>query len=538
MADPYQEVVDDLDLPAAVRRGSQRNDLLPPRVEDDVLGEVGNRFSESLKDKLRRGRYDPNPAEIVLVPKPGNTTRPAALLTLSDRVVFDAIVETLRPRIETALLGRQIVLWPRGLDAEKRWGEFESSSLSGTATHVVLADVTGFYETIDHERLRDVLIAMTGRRRQVNALIEFLGRVMGSRRGVPQGLAASDPIATAYLSPVDSAMARSGLEYVRHGDDVRIAVRSVSEAREVLYNFEQQLRRVGLLANGSKAIIMRRSSYEKSVARPDQVHEKAQQELLAERIAEVEDDGEKLGELLEEIGEEQLAWNLFYHGNTSISDVIDQIKVHLSPDDMAVALRVLTAAILPDAKLTREEIHIRVSSALIRLAAGRSPLAIPFVEELLTRFPEKTEVVAAYLAAQKATEWRAVSKELLKMLSQERFQTDWETAWLLTATRKFVGHLGARQRAVIRGIAMDEGRSMFCRVEALKILAQSGEISNVLVRRLWSMVPVCFQPDLVAAVHYGRSAEPWCEAFLAGVREDPVNNVVVRKLQAHARIRR
>jgi hypothetical protein len=469
-----------------------------------------------------------------MVPKSGNTTRPAAVLTLSDRVVFDAIVETLRPRIETALLGPLIVLWPRGRSAEKRWADFESSALSGTATHVALADVTGFYESVEHERLRDVLLTTTGRRRQVHALIEFLGRVMRAARGLPQGLAASDPLATAYLSPVDSAMSRLGLDYVRHGDDVRIAADSAGEAREVLYNFEQQLRCVGLLTNASKAIIMRRSSYERSVARPDQAHDKAHQELLAERIAEVEEDDDKLGELLEEIGEEQLAWNLFYHGNTSVSDVIDQIKVHLSPDDMDVALRVLTGAMSEDAKLTREEIHIRVSTALIRLAAGRSPLAIPLVEDLTTRFPEKTEVVAAYLSAQKAGESRAVVKTILNMLTRIRFQTDWETAWLLTALRKYVSYLGVRQRSVIRSIAMDEGRSMFCRVEALKILAQSGEISNVLVRRLWSIAPLCFQPDLVAAVHYGRQAETWCDAFLAGVRDDPVNNVVVRKLQANA----
>jgi hypothetical protein len=104
--DPFQQIVDALDLDSAVRRGSERNDLLPPRMEDGVLGEVGKRFSESLRTKLERGRYDPTPAEWVFVPKPGTTTRPAALLTLADRVVYDAVVELLRPRIDTALLGK------------------------------------------------------------------------------------------------------------------------------------------------------------------------------------------------------------------------------------------------------------------------------------------------------------------------------------------------------------------------------------------------------------------------------------------------
>lgn len=63
--DPFQQIVDALDLDSAVRRGSERNDLLPPRMEDGVLGEVGKRFSESLRTKLERGRYDPTPAEWV-----------------------------------------------------------------------------------------------------------------------------------------------------------------------------------------------------------------------------------------------------------------------------------------------------------------------------------------------------------------------------------------------------------------------------------------------------------------------------------------
>ena len=86
MQNPFQRVIDQLNLEAAVRRGTVRNDLLPPRYEDLVTGEVGKRFSDGLQNRLERGRYDPTPASYVLVPKPGNTTRPAALLTLPDRV--------------------------------------------------------------------------------------------------------------------------------------------------------------------------------------------------------------------------------------------------------------------------------------------------------------------------------------------------------------------------------------------------------------------------------------------------------------------
>ena len=143
MQNPFQRVIDQLNLEAAVRRGTVRNDLLPPRYEDLVTGEVGKRFSDGLQNRLERGRYDPTPASYVLVPKPGNTTRPAALLTLPDRVVFDALVETLRSRIESALLGPDIIMWPRGTRAPKRWADFEQAPITTGKQYIARADVLG-----------------------------------------------------------------------------------------------------------------------------------------------------------------------------------------------------------------------------------------------------------------------------------------------------------------------------------------------------------------------------------------------------------
>ena len=57
MENPFAEVVATLNLRDATRRGSKRNDLLPPRHEDAVLGEAGARFSEGLKARMERGRY-------------------------------------------------------------------------------------------------------------------------------------------------------------------------------------------------------------------------------------------------------------------------------------------------------------------------------------------------------------------------------------------------------------------------------------------------------------------------------------------------
>jgi hypothetical protein len=205
---------------------------------------------------------------------------------------------------------------------------------------------------------------------------------------------------------------------------------------------------------------------------------------------------------------------------------------------MEVAMRVLRDALnkRPGTEdgLSREEFHFRVSSSLIQLSAGKSPLALEVVAEILARFPEKTEVVAGYLASQGEEAAEAVAVKVVEILSEERFRTDWETAWLLTVLGKFHESMANGQLRLLSGIALDEGQSFYCRAEALKILGMQGELDHMVVRRLWNVAPCCFHPDLVAAAHYARGKQSWCEAFLAGATEDPVNRVVIRHLESAA----
>jgi len=258
---PFATVADRLDLVTA-SSGVQRNDLLPPRREDKVGGEVGNRFRETLARDLSSGAYEPDSAIFIPVPKQTLATRPAALLSLRDRVVYDALVSTLRPRIDKALVNPEVLFWPRGMPTPKRWREFDKAPTHAPgSTHIALLDISAFYESIDHERLAVTLVEATGRHANVAALTEFLGRVMRDRRGLPQGLAASDPLATIYLAPLDRAMLRLGHEYWRNGDDMRVAVSSYSRGVGAVALVEDNLRRLGLILNGSKSRIVRVETY-------------------------------------------------------------------------------------------------------------------------------------------------------------------------------------------------------------------------------------------------------------------------------------
>lgn len=537
-SDAIQRVAGDIDLLAATRRGSERNDLLPPRYEDGVAGEVGKRFSEGLATRIVRGRYVPTPAETIFVPKPGHTTRPAALLTLSDRVVYDALVEALRLRIDAAMVGPDIAYWPRGVRTDKQWRKFENGCIDSDASYVALADITAFYETIEHERLRETLTDLTGRRDVVDALVDFLSQVMRSTKGIPQGLTPSDALATAYLTPLDHAMSRECLDYHRHGDDIRIGAPTFQDAKRAIHVLEFELRKAGLLLSGSKALVMHADGYRGVLDDGDRVVEETRKALLAAKLEELRNDRQAIINLLETTGREELGWQLFYHGNMSFEEVVGQLSDHLTATDVDVAAAVFgdamarrpgTAGALP-----REAFHHRVTSSIVRLAAAKSNVALPFCRDLLAVAPEKTEIVASYMMALPETDAEAVLREVTALLLDDSFRTGWEKAWLLRVLLSLNAQLTPEGRRLAHSLAESEDEPAVVRVEAMKTLAATGVCDRLLMRRLWNTASVAFRPDLVASAHFARDKQPWCAGFLDGVKDDPVNVVVLRHLEARS----
>lgn len=533
----FQAIVDSLDFDQAVKRGSKRNDLLPPRLEDSVGGEVGKRYSESLKDSLHRGKYDATPAATVFVPKPGNTTRPAALLLLSDRIVYSAITDTLRPRVESGLLGEGIVCWPRGELAQKAWNRFENYPLEVGLPFVVRADITGFYESIDHEILRDVLLALTGKRHEVNALIEFIARVMNSNKGIPQGLEPSDVLATAYLSQVDSHMTRLGVNYCRHGDDIRICSADSRAARESIYEFERNLRAHGLLMNAPKSEIMTLEEYKGLLSFGDRIEEATREALSKEMIDELDqDDGSGILDLIKKSGDEELGWIFFYHHAMTFEELVDALRGAIEPEDAEIAQRLLEKALEDTAGLegikSRDEFHYRVTKALIRLSACKSPSAIPYLQAVLERSPEKADLVAQYLMSLEGEHAREICSSIESVINDTRFFTAWEMTWLFRVALEHTSELTRSLLETIEGMAVDEQHEPLLRLECVKILGKVGSLDQLLVRRMWNTLSPVYRPDLLAAAYYATGSADWCKPFLDAAKGDAVSGVVLKHLDA------
>ena len=211
-------------------------------------------------------------------------------------------------------------------------------------------DVQSFYDSIRHDLLGEALRRADCDPQVAAALAGWLGEVMGRPQGLPQGLGASDPLASAVLAPLDRALAREGVRYVRHGDDLRVVGThaDVSDAHRLV---RDELRDLGLVINDDKTRVLRRDTY---LERRSEIARGAREYL------EAADTGARhsaIYRLLEAVGDDdELSWS-WYHGSLSVPEVLAAAGSTFEPSD-AQALVILLA----EAAASEENNHAAASA--------------------------------------------------------------------------------------------------------------------------------------------------------------------------------
>ena len=527
---PYQRIARRLSIDEALASAAERNDLVPPRLEDKVSGELGKRFLEALRRRIERARYDPKPAYFVAVPKNGYTTRLAAILTFSDRVIYEAMVALLRPGIEAFLLSEDVVFWPRGERAPKRWEEFERSAIKDAFNYVVRGDVTGFYESVEHERLIDAVVEATGDRDVADALSHFLERVMGSRRGLPQGLVPSDALATLYLGKLDLGLVRRGLEYTRHGDDLRIATKTFDEGRRAIQYMERELRELGLMLNSEKTRVLRKRTYEEGIDAFERGLASARKRTIDVVVKRLAEDTDELANVMRELDMEQLEWDFFYHGSVDLGDVIKKLRPKIKVRQVQVAEMLFADAMKEmetrDEKFNRESFHQQLVAALVRLSAGRSPVPLEHIHTLAKAFPDKTEALCSYLSALTSTKPQKVGRVVENAMKS--CVTEWELAWMTRVLGRVHRRVSEEVLNTFAEVVATPHDRWLAAVEAVKVLGVRCELERQTVVRMWNAAPEVFRVDLVVGAAHMAGKASWAKGFVLSAIRDPIHEVAVR----------
>lgn len=212
-----------------------------------------------LKEKIRKRKYKPSPVLRVEIPKPNGGIRNLGIPTVIDRSIQQAIAQVLTPIFEGEFHDSSYGFRPNRCaeHAIRRTLELMNQHY----TWIVNIDLEKFFDTVDHDRLMNLVAKSVNDGDVVSLIRKYLvsgvmvdDEYKDSIIGTPQGGNLSPLLSNIMLNELDKELEYRGLNFVRYADDCIILTGSKKSADRVMESITKFIEtKLGLKVNVSKS---------------------------------------------------------------------------------------------------------------------------------------------------------------------------------------------------------------------------------------------------------------------------------------------
>lgn len=234
-----------------------------PGVDEITWQEYGKDLEDRLTDlhgRVHRGAYRAQPSRRVYIPKSDGRQRPLGIAGLEDKIVQQAVRKVLEQIYEEDFLGFSYGFRP-GRSQHDALDALTAGIVRKKVNWILDADIRGFFDHLNHERLVKFLELRIGDRRIIRLIRKWLkagvleeGRWQETQEGTPQGAVISPLLSNLYLHHVldqwvqawRKEKARGDVMIVRYADDFVMGFQHRAEAERFRQELAERLGEFGL----------------------------------------------------------------------------------------------------------------------------------------------------------------------------------------------------------------------------------------------------------------------------------------------------